>query len=140
VGFEVVGYDPFVERVADVETLALEELLRQSRFVTLHVPLNDAIRGMIGAPQLALMPAGSFLINAARGGVVDEAALLAALDSGHLAGAALDVRVLEPPGAGDPFANRPDVLLTAHLAGLTQQSQAAIAVHVLAGVRRALES
>lgn len=138
VGLKVVGYDPLLEAPQGVERLDLEQVLRQSRFLTLHVPLNDVTRGLIGARQLALLPAGSFVINAARGGVLDEVALLEALDAGRLAGAALDVRPEEPPKAGDPFLGREDVLLTAHLAGLTEQSQTAIAEHVLSGVRRAL--
>ena len=137
-GMNVSGYDPLLAPPGGVESLGLDELLSRSHIVSVHVPFNAATRGLLAAKQLALMPKGALVINAARGGVVDEAALLAALDSGHLGGAALDVRSEEPPRANDPFALRSDVLLTAHLAGLTVESQAAIAHHVLTGVREVL--
>jgi (S)-sulfolactate dehydrogenase len=137
-GMNVTGHDPLLAPPAGVEGLSLDDLLSRSRIVSVHVPLNEATRGLLSAAEFARMPKGSLVINAARGGVVDEAALIAALDSGHLAGAAMDVRSEEPPRSGDPFANRNDVLLTAHIAGLTTESQAAIAHHVLTGVREAL--
>lgn len=137
-GMSVAGYDPFLLPPPHVEALGLAELLERSRFLTVHVPLNDATRGMLGPKELALLPPLAFVINAARGGIVDEIALLAALESGHLGGAALDVRYHEPPHQPDPFAARDDVLLTPHLAGLTEESIAAVARHVLSGVRRAL--
>jgi D-3-phosphoglycerate dehydrogenase len=108
--------------------------------VSVHVPLNDSTRGLLSAQELQQLPRGAFVVNAARGGVVDEGALLAALESGHLGGAALDVRPEEPPRAHDPLMQRDDVLVTAHLAGLTSESQAAIADHVLGGVSDALRS
>jgi (S)-sulfolactate dehydrogenase len=138
VGFRVAGYDPYLDPPEGVDKLELDLLLCQSQFLSLHVPLTRSTRGMISGRELALLPSGAFLINAARGGVVDEGALLASLESGHLAGAALDVRTVEPPGTDDSLAGLDNVLLTAHLAGLTQQSQSAIAAHVLDGVRRAL--
>jgi (S)-sulfolactate dehydrogenase len=137
-GMKVGGYDPVLAPPSGVDGLGLDDLLSRSRIVSVHVPLNDATRGLLSAAQFARMPEGALVINAARGGVVDETALIAALDSGHLGGAALDVRTDEPPRGDDPFAHRSDVLLTAHLAGLTSQSQAAIALHVLNGVREAL--
>lgn len=139
VGLEVRGFDPYLDAPAGVEKVDLDSLLSSSRFLSVHVPLTDQTRGLIGGRELALMPARSYVVNAARGGVVDEAALLEALASGHLAGAALDVRVEEPPLPTDPFLGRAEVLLTPHLAGLTEESQDAIARHVLSGVRAALE-
>jgi phosphoglycerate dehydrogenase-like enzyme len=138
VGMKVLGYDPFLKAPSGVEQLELTELLGRSRIVTVHVPLNDSTRGLVSAKTLALLPAGAFIVNAARGEVVDEDALLAALESGHLGGAALDVRIQEPPSQADRLAQRDDVLVTAHLAGLTTESQSAIAAHVLGGVRDAL--
>jgi phosphoglycerate dehydrogenase-like enzyme len=138
VGMKVLGYDPFLKAPSGVEQLELTELLGRSRIVTVHVPLNDSTRGLLSAKTLALLPAGAFIVNAARGEVVDEDALLAALESGHLGGAALDVRIQEPPSQADRLAQRDDVLVTAHLAGLTTESQSAIAAHVLGGVRDAL--
>ncbi len=137
-GMSVAGSDPVLDAPSGVRKVSLEEVLRRSEFVSVHVPLAESTRGLLGEEQLAMLPAGAIVVNAARGGVVDEAALLRALESGHLAGAALDVRVSEPPPQPDPFAGRDDVLLTAHLAGLTQESQRAIADQVLAGVRQLL--
>ncbi len=138
VGMEVVGHDPYLAPPDGVESTSLEDLLRRSQIVSLHVPLVPATRNLIGPAELLLMPAGAILVNAARGGVVDEVALAAALRSGALGGAALDVRAQEPPPPDDALNALDNVLLTPHLAGLTRQSQAAIAAHVLGGVRRAL--
>ena len=137
-GMDVIGHDPFLAPPELVGAAPLEELLRRSLVVSLHVPLVPATRNLIGGAQLALMPRGAILVNAARGGVVDEVALADALRSGALGGAALDVRVEEPPSSDDPLRALDNVLLTPHLAGLTTQSQQAIAQHVLRGVRQVL--
>jgi phosphoglycerate dehydrogenase-like enzyme len=102
----------------DVPTLDLDELLRRSYVVSLHVPLTESTRYLIGERELALMPAGSMLVNTARGGVVDEAALLASLRTGHLAGAALDVFEQEPPGR-NALIDHPNVIAVPHLGGAT---------------------
>ncbi len=138
IGMRVVGYDPFTSSRVDVEQLPLDEVLRRSRFVTLHVPLSTDTRGLFNAERLALLPRGAFLVNASRGEIVDDSALADAIESGALAGAALDVRSTEPPAAGDRLVAMDAVINTAHIAGLTEQSQAAIAARVLAGVRDAL--
>lgn len=137
-GMSVWGSDPVLDGPAGVLNVELDDLLRRSTIVTVHVPLSDATRGLVGARELALLPRGALVVSVARGGVVDESALLAALESGQVGGAALDVRDVEPPVRPDPFADRPDVLLTAHLAGLTRESQAAIAERVLTRVRQVL--
>jgi len=137
-GMDVIGHDPFLAPPELVGAAPLEELLRRSLVVSLHVPLVPATRKLIGGAQLALMPRGAILINAARGGVVDEVALADALRSGALGGAALDVRAKEPPSSDDPLRALDNVLLTPHLAGLTTQSQQAIAEHVMSGVRQVL--
>ncbi len=137
-GMTGLGFDPHLEPPEGVAATSLDDLLVHAHVLSLHVPLTRATRGLIGARELELLPDGAIVINAARGGVVDEAALLAALESGHLGGAALDVREQEPPPSGDPLAARDDVLLTPHLAGLTLESQQAIAAHVLTGVRSCL--
>lgn len=138
IGMEVVGHDPYLGAPPGVAGVSLEELLRTSLVVSLHVPLLPSTRNLIGASRLALMRRDAILINAARGGVVDEAALAEALRAGALAGAALDVRDREPPPAGDPMRQLDNVLLTPHLAGLSRQAQDAIATFVLSGVRRVL--
>jgi C-terminal binding protein len=106
-GFEVVIYDPFIPDGVDkalgvrrVDTLG--ELLAQSHIVSLHCPMTPKTRSLIGAREIAQMPRGSFLVNTARGGIVDTAAVVEALASGHLAGAGIDVLEQEPPAADSP--------------------------------------
>ncbi len=125
---------------AVAQRMALEDLLAQGDFVVLACPLTEATRGLIGAAQLALMRPGAFLINVARGPVVNEAALIDALRSGRIAGAALDVFETQPLPDAHPFWQMPQVLITPHVAGLTEDSmlamgtQAALAVeHLLRG-------
>ena len=113
-GMLVAGCDQ--EAVAAGE---LPALLGTSDVVSLHCPLTPQTRHLIDAPALAAMPPGSFLVNTARGGIVDEAALLAALDRGHLAGAALDVFEDEPPPFAYPLRRHPRVIATPHVAGVT---------------------
>jgi (S)-sulfolactate dehydrogenase len=108
--------------------------------VALHVPLTAETRGLIDAAALARMPAGAVLINAARGGVVDAAAVAVALRSGHLGGAALDVFDREPldAAAGAAFAGVPNLILTPHIAGVTQESNVRVSAVIAAAVRRHL--
>jgi len=138
-GMRVSGHDPYNHRqVAGVEQVQPEELFARAAVLSVHVPLTPQTRGLVGREFLATLPEGAIVINAARGGVVDEDALYDALRSGHLGGAALDVRTGEPPEPDDRFNSLDNALLTPHLAGLTEESQAAIATHVLTGVRRVL--
>jgi D-3-phosphoglycerate dehydrogenase / 2-oxoglutarate reductase len=96
----------------------LENLLRSSRCVSLHNRLSADTQGMIGEPEFALMPRGSFFVNSARGALVDEHALVSALHDGHLAGAALDVFRIEPLPDDSPLLDAPNLLLTPHIAGI----------------------
>lgn len=129
----VAAYDPFIETGLDgVQRLpTLEALLQQSDILSLHVHLDRETKGMIGAEALALLPTGAVLINTARGAIVDETALLAALERGHLAGAALDVLADEgeqraPISALADYAKTHDnVLITPHLGGATRESMTA---------------
>ncbi len=113
---------PQLDLAADIESVDLLELLRRSDFVSLHAPLTDETRDMIGETQLALMKPTAFLINTARGGIVDENALLAALDAGGIAGAALDVFTQEPvyPGA---LIQHEKMIVTPHIAASTEDAQ-----------------
>jgi D-3-phosphoglycerate dehydrogenase len=100
---------------------SLEEGLREADFVSLHVPATPRTLGLLGAAAFEAMKPGAYLVNAARGGVVDEAALAATLDAGHLAGAALDVLAQEPPSPDHPLLKHPKVLLSPHAAALTEE-------------------
>ena len=106
---------------------SVDELCPKCDFVTVHTPLTPETRHMLGAKQLALLPKGARVINCARGGIVDEQALLAALDSGHLAGAALDVFEVEPVPADSPFLKQPKLVVTPHLGASTLEAQVLVA-------------
>jgi phosphoglycerate dehydrogenase-like enzyme len=101
----------------------LEDVLTRADFVTLHVPLSAATRHLIGARELRLMKPGAYLINASRGPVVDEPALIAALEEGHLAGAGLDVFDPEPPLPSSPLRRLPNVVITPHVGTNTPQAR-----------------
>lgn len=122
------------------ERVTLDELVQRSDVISLHVPLTDETRGLFDAARIAAMRRGSLLLNAARGGVVDEAALAAALRSGHLGGAALDVFAQEPLDAaqGALFAGVPNLLLTPHIAGVTDESNVRVSRVTLEAVLRHL--
>ena len=127
-GMPIQYYD--IARLTEAEEDALgvrfrllRELLATSDVVSLHVPLNPATRGMIGASELALMRPSAILVNTARGPVVDEPALHDALAGGRLAGAGLDVFAEEPPPSGNPLLGLENVVLSAHLAGPTRESE-----------------
>ena len=127
-GMRVVAFDPVVPADSPawaelgVAPLPLDELLARSDVVSLHLPLTDSTRGLIGEARLARMKPGAILINSARGGIVDEAALARALSSGRLGGAALDVFDREPLAAGSVLAEAPNLILTPHVAGVTLES------------------
>jgi (S)-sulfolactate dehydrogenase len=127
-GMTILGYDPYLPASDPVWLQAkhatLDELLAHSDVVSLHVPLTPETRGLINAKSLKTMKPGAILINASRGGVVDEAAAADALRSGHLGGLALDVFDREPLPAelGQVFAGTRNLILTPHIAGVTQES------------------
>jgi len=135
-GANIVYYDPQVDAAAvpaslDARALALDELLAAADVVTLHVPLIPATENLLDAQALARMKPDAVLINAARGGIVDEAALAAALERGALAGAAVDVYSTEPPDDANPLLTLSDaaanrLLLTPHIAGVTRQAWAGL--------------
>ena len=147
-GCEIVYFDPTpreqaASRIA-AKAVSLEELLKVSDVVTLHVPLLPTTRSMIGARQLALMKPGAVLIQASRGGIVHETALAAVLNSGRLGGAAVDVYSVEPPDTDNPLfalegeaAHR--VLFTPHVAGVTRQAWANLFRDAWANVARVLK-
>jgi D-3-phosphoglycerate dehydrogenase / 2-oxoglutarate reductase len=119
-GLKVLTYDPYVVAEAlvatGVESVSFDELLARSDFISVHAPLQPATRGLMNAKTFAKMKKGAFLINTARGPLVDEPALIAALDSGHLGGAALDVVTTEPLAKDSALIGRDNVILTPHTA------------------------
>lgn len=130
----VLGHDPFLSReraaALEVELVDLETLLAKSDFISLHVPLTDRTRGMIGAAQFAKMKRTARLINTSRGGVVDEKALVQALRAREIAGAALDVYEQEPPPKDHPLFQMENVVLTPHLAASTEEAQVKVSVDI----------
>ena len=117
-GLEVVAYDPFAvpDRHPAISFVPLAQLLARSDYVSLHCPLTDATRGLIGAAELAQMKPSAYLLNLSRGPVVDQAALTHALRSGVIQGAALDVLATEPPDPADPLLQLDNVIVTPHIA------------------------
>lgn len=125
--FDPAPRDPAALAAIEARSMMLEELLRASDVVTLHVPLLPATQNLLDATRLALMKADAILVNASRGGVVDEAALVAQLAAGKLGAAAVDVFSTEPPATDNPLLNAPPeaaqrLLLTPHIAGVTRQA------------------
>jgi D-3-phosphoglycerate dehydrogenase len=137
----VIAYDPFVSaerfRELGVDSGTIDEVLEKADFVTVHLPLNDETRGTIGADAIAKMKDGVRIVNAARGEHVDEAALIAALESGKVAGAAIDVFAHEPYSG--PLLKAPNIVLTPHLAASTDEAQDRAGVIVAEQVVAALE-
>ena len=127
-GMRVIGTDPMIDAAAavwkdtNVACRTLDELLAGSDVVSLHVPLVPQTRNLFDAARLAMMKADAVLINSSRGGIIDEAALAAALRAKRLGGAALDVFDDEPLKAGSPLADCPNLILTPHIAGVTAES------------------
>ncbi len=141
-GMQLLGFDPFVgadhARRLGAELLPLDELLARADFITLHTPLTPNTANLIGARELALMKPGAYLVNVARGELVDEDALLEALESGHLAGCALDVFIQEPP-QNQALVAHPKVLATPHLGASTREAQREVAIEAAEQVLAVLE-
>jgi D-3-phosphoglycerate dehydrogenase / 2-oxoglutarate reductase len=120
-----VAYDPFVDpsvfEAEGVERADLDEVLRRADFVSSHLPLTDQTRGMLTTPHFAAMKHSAIFVNTGRGKVVDEAALIAALRTGEIAGAGLDVLEDEPPVANNPLLSMPNVVLTPHIGSVTNE-------------------
>lgn len=133
-GMNVIGYDPFLseERAEKmgVKLGSVNDIAAQADFITVHTPLTNETRGIIGKDQFAIMKKGVRIINCARGGIVDEKALIDAIDSGIVAGAAFDVFVEEPPAPDHPFLNNPKIIVTPHLGASTVEAQENVAIDV----------
>ena len=142
-GARIAAFDPYLDRPPPdlpVTLVAnLRPLFAESDLVSVHVPLTPETRGLVGATLLSAMPKGAVLVNTGRGGVVDEAALLAALDSGHLAGAGLDVFAAEPPGPELVLLHHPNVVVTPHIGASTREAMARMGHSIAEQVLTALD-
>ncbi|QAY61098.1 phosphoglycerate dehydrogenase [Microbacterium protaetiae] len=145
-GVRVIGYDPYVTparaQQLQVELLPLDDVLRQSDFVTVHMPKTPETTGMISTAQLALMKPTAYVVNVARGGLIDEDALFEALTNNVIAGAAIDVFTSEPPaqgGSAQRLLGLPNIVVTPHLGASTGEAQEKAGVSVARSVKLALE-
>lgn len=143
-GLTLIGYDPFApdsafEALGVTRSASFEDLLAGSKILSLHCPLTDQTRQILNAAAIARMPEWSYVINTARGGLIDEAALLAAVQSGHLAGAGLDTFAVEPPASDHPFFAEPRIVLTPHIGGVTRQAGARVGVEAVRGIFQVLD-
>ncbi|MBM4423920.1 MAG: hydroxyacid dehydrogenase [Chloroflexi bacterium] len=140
-GMTVIAYDPYLNdeqiRARGADSVSFDEAIAQSDYISLHLPLTADTKSMIGSAQFARMKKGARLICAARGGVVDEEALKVALDSGQVAGAALDVFAAEPPPAGS-IAAHPKVIATPHVGAQTHEAQSRAGLMIAEEVLAAL--
>lgn len=131
-GCEVAAYDPFLAdeeiSAAGVEPLGLDAIMRRD-VISIHTPLTPDTRGLVGAGELALMHRGAIIVNCSRGGIIDEAALVDALKAGAIRGAGIDVLDQEPPPADHPLFALPNVLLSPHVAGVTENGMKDMALH-----------
>ncbi len=132
-GMKVLAYDPYgvdeaVAQKFDVTSVGLDALLERSDFVSLHIPLTEETKDLIGLSQLKTMKPQAVLINTARGGIVDEKALIEAIDCGEIAGAALDVLEKEPAAPDSPLLNRDSIIVTNHVASYSKESLDAISL------------
>ena len=138
-GLTLAGFDPYAPDAAFEDLGAercdsFEDLLARSGILSLHCPLTDATRGILDAEAIARMPEGAIVVNTARGGLIDEAALLDAVQSGHLAGAGLDTFAVEPPAADHPFLSEPRIVVTPHIGGVTRQANARVGAEAVRGI------
>ncbi|MFD1955772.1 phosphoglycerate dehydrogenase [Paenibacillus thailandensis] len=133
-GMNILGYDPFLteERAEKlgVKLATVEEIVRNADFMTVHTPLTPETRHMIGRAQFEIMKPGMRIVNCARGGIIDEMALVEAVNSGIVAGAAFDVFESEPPAPDHPFLSNPKIIVTPHLGASTVEAQENVAIDV----------
>ncbi len=138
---KVLGYDPYLKTAPEGIELVkdIEDIYRQSDFISIHLPLTDETRNMINAETLTKFKPGAILINTSRGGIVDEAALAAALNSGQIAGAGLDVFSQEPVPMESPLLQAKNLIMTPHSAALTQECVLRVATAAAEGIIAAVE-
>lgn len=133
-GMKIMGYDPFMtgERAEKlgIQLATVDEIIRNADFMTVHTPLTNETRHMISRPQFEVMKRGMRIVNCARGGIIDELALVEAVDQGIVHGAAFDVFESEPPAADHPFLSHPSIIVTPHLGASTIEAQENVAIDV----------
>jgi D-3-phosphoglycerate dehydrogenase len=138
----VCAFDPYLTperaKALEIELCPLESVLSRADVISLHVPLTAGTKGLIGAAELARMKRGAIVVNAARGGIIDEVALADALRRGHLGGVGLDVYEVEPLPGDDPLRSVPNMVLTPHVGAATEEAQLNVAVEIAGAVRAAL--
>ncbi|HYB74198.1 MAG TPA: C-terminal binding protein [Candidatus Sulfotelmatobacter sp.] len=141
-GFQVIAFDPYVPPEGGaplgVRMVDFETLLRESDVVSIHAPLTDETKGLFGDREFGLMKPGAFIVNTSRGPLIQGAALVRALESGRLAGAGLDVLDVEPPPAGSPLLQMPNVAVTPHIGYYSEESQVELQTKAAQEVRRVL--
>lgn len=141
---DVIAYDPYLSPTRaeelGIEMVGLEDVIDRGDFISIHVPLTDETRGIIGPAALERMKPTAFVVNASRGGVVDEVALAKALHNGDITGAALDVYENEPLPADSPLRDAPNLVLTPHLGASTAEAQVGVATEVAHKIRLLLET
>lgn len=141
-GMQVLAYDPYLSRERaeriGMQLVTLPELMSTADIISVHTPLTEETRGMIGAEELEMMKTSAYLVNAARGGVVDEVALAAALRDGRLAGAAVDVFDQEPASPDHPFLHLDNIVAVPHLGAATEEAQRSVGIEICEAVRDAL--
>lgn len=141
---DVIAYDPYLSPTrADelgIEMVGLKKVLKRSDFISIHVPLTKETMGIIGSGAFSKMKSTAFIVNASRGGVIEESALAGALREGIIAGAALDVYETEPLPADSPLRDAPNLVLTPHLGASTEEAQVGVAREVAQKIRLLLET
>ena len=136
----VIGYDPYIKDLPDITLYEdIEEVFKRADYISLHIPLTDETRSMVGTKLLSLMKPTAYIVNTARGGIIDEAALAEALAENRIAGAALDVLESEPPKEDNPLLPLKNVILTPHSAALTKECSARVAHEAALGISEYLK-
>lgn len=139
-GMQVIGYDPYIKELPGITLYEdIEEVFKRADYISLHIPLTDETRGLVGEKLLSLMKPSAYIINTSRGGIVDEAALAKALKEDRIAGAALDVLESEPPKDDNPLLPLKNVILTPHSAALTKECSARVAHEAALGISEYLK-
>ncbi len=139
-GMQVIGYDPYIKELPGITIYEdIKEVFKRADYISLHIPLTNETRNLVGKELLSLMKPTAFIVNTARGGIIDEAALAEALKENKIAGAALDVLESEPPAADNPLMPLKNVILTPHSAALTKECSARVAHEAALGISEYLK-